>query len=382
MGAISLTARIPKAAPLSSRVLRIGLSSESAPIAPHHIALLLNNGERPTHGINFGAVLSRTAYRDAVLLPPELGYLQSGDIIRLDGANGFIRVIYRKSSPHNVLFLTERCNSRCVMCSQPPREIDDGYLLNDLLEAIPLMARETPELCITGGEPTLNFPGVLKLVQSVKEHLPATSLHMLSNGRLFRYLNLAKEIAEVGHPDFMIGIPLYADTATQHDFVVQASGAFEETMEGLVNLGRVRQPIEIRFVIHQQTVDRMVQTARFIRRNLPFVAHVTLMGIEPMGFARTNWNALWIDPTEYAPALEEAITELRMAGMRTSIYNHPLCLLPRSLWSYARKSISDWKNIYLPECQECAVRTQCAGLFASASIHHSKHIHPLFGGSS
>ena len=54
---------------------------------------------------------------------------------------------------------------------------------------------------------------------------PNTALHMLSNGRLFNYLTLCREIAAIDHPDLMIGIPLYSDIPHRHDFVVQADGA-------------------------------------------------------------------------------------------------------------------------------------------------------------
>ncbi len=32
------------------------------------------------------------------------------------------------------------------------------------------------------------------------------------------------------------------------------------------------------------------------------------------------------------------------------IYNHQLCLIPRELWPWTVRSISDWKNEYHPEC--------------------------------
>ena|ERR1700686_547244 len=97
----------------------------------------------------------------------------------------------------------------------------------------------------------------------------------------------------------MIGIPLYSDIASKHDFVVQAKGAFDETVRGIMNLARVGQRIEIRFVIHQQTFSRLAHTPRFIARNLPFVDQVALMGLEITGFTKANLGALWIDPIEY-----------------------------------------------------------------------------------
>ena len=62
---------------------------------------------------------------------------------------------------------------------------------------------------------------------------------------------------------------------------------------------------------------------------------------------------------------------LALRGMNVSIYNHQLCLLRRPLWRFARKSISDFKNIYLETCQECAVLEECGGLFKSSEQIHS-----------
>jgi His-Xaa-Ser system radical SAM maturase HxsC len=315
-------------------------------------------------------------YED-IQLPKALSYLREGDIVRVDRGAGHIRVLYRRNSSHNVLFFTERCNSRCLMCSQPPRSIDDGYLIDEILEAIPLMSQETPELCITGGEPTLLGHRLFEVIEAAKNYLPDTCLHMLSNGRLFRYMPLARRVAEVRHPDFMIGVPLYSDVASKHDFVVQAKGAFDETIRGIMNLARVGQRVEIRIVIHRQTFSRLAHTARFIARNLPFVDQIALMGLEMTGYTKANLEALWIDPIEYQTELGEAVAEFRKARLAVMIYNHQLCLLVKDLWPIARKSISDWKNTYMPECTPCLMKDQCGGFFASARLRYSKHITPF-----
>jgi hypothetical protein len=75
--------------------------------------------------------------------------------------------------------------------------------------------------------------------------------------------------------------------------------------------------------------------------------------------------------------LEEAVSALALRGMNVSIYNHQLCVLRRPLWRFARKSISDFKNIYLDTCQACAVLDECGGLFKSAEQIHSQHIRAL-----
>ncbi|MDB5386201.1 MAG: moaA 3, partial [Planctomycetaceae bacterium] len=135
--------------------------------------------------------------------------------------------------------------------------------------------------------------------------------------------------------------------------------------------------VELRVVLHRQTVDRLPSLARYIARNLPFVEHVALMGLEMMGYVRMNLDALWIDPVDYQSSLVEAVRTLDQHGMNISIYNHQLCTLDETLWPYAAKSISDWKNEYMDVCEKCAVRDDCGGFFSSAKIRRSADIRPF-----
>ena len=343
-------------------------------------ALILSREQEnagPFHG--FQAVFIRNglqAESPHVNLPPALGYLQAEDIVRVDPRRGHIRVLYRRRSTNNHFLVTERCNSKCLMCSQPPRDVQDGFLADELLQAIPLISPQTEMIGFTGGEITLLHEQFIALLAAARNHLPRTRVFCLTNGRLLAYLRYAERIAAVQHPSLILCVPLYSDVDSMHDFVVQAAGAFDETVRGIMNLGRVGVRVEIRVVIHEQTYRRLPQLAEFITRNLPFVSHIALMGLEMTGFTKANLRALWVDPVEYQGELEEAVQTLLWAGLDVSVYNHQLCLLPRALWPFARKSISDWKNIYMPECEGCAVQGECGGFFASAPLRYSDHIHP------
>lgn len=310
-------------------------------------------------------------------LPADLQYLASEDVVCFDPERGSLRSLYRRNSPYNALLVTERCNHYCLMCSQPPRQIDDSYLVQDILQTIPLMNPQTAEIGITGGEPTLLGEGLLSIIRSMKNYLPETGLHILSNGRAFRSLEYTEKLAKIAHPDLMLGIPLYSDLANIHNYVVQAEHAYDETLKGILNLKRYGQRVEIRVVIHQQTYRRLPQLAEFLTRNLLMVDHVALMGLEMTGFTRANLGALWIDPVDYQQELLEASQILARSRMRFSIYNHQLCLLDPRLWSYAVKSISDWKNEYMPECTGCMKKDTCGGFFSSAHHRYSDHIRPF-----
>ena len=290
--------------------------------------------------------------------------ISSGDAIRVHPATGRVSVLYRRGANANSLFVTERCNSKCLMCSQPPRDIDDAWRLSEIFDLLPLIDPDLEQLGVTGGEPTLLGAWLPELIRRCKSVLPRTRLHILTNGRNFENEVLANSVAD-GVGIVLWAIPLYADVPSRHDFVVQARGAFEATLKGIYNLVERGHSIEIRFVLHAQTAPRMERFAEFVYRNLPFVSHVAFMGLEPIGYAKANRASLWIDPLDYAPALERAAWYLHDRGITTSIYNVPLCLLPRSAWPLARQSISDWKNIYESECEGCAERSRCCGFFAS-----------------
>jgi His-Xaa-Ser system radical SAM maturase HxsC len=263
------------------------------------------------------------------------------------------------------------------MCSQPPKPHDDPWLVDDLERAIPLIPPDAAELGISGGEPALLGDRLVGLLRSMRDHLPRTAVHVLSNGRRLSDPTFARAVVEVRHPDLMLGIPLYADLPELHDYVVQANGAFNETVRGILNLKRARVRVEVRFVIHRDTFERLPDFARFLARNLTFVDHVALMGLELIGFARSSVETLWVDPIDYRRELASAVTTLDRAGMAVSIFNHQLCALDRQLWSFARKSVSDWKNLYFDECSGCAQRDACGGFFASSTLRRSRGIHRL-----
>jgi His-Xaa-Ser system radical SAM maturase HxsC len=170
---------------------------------------------------------------------------------------------------------------------------------------------------------------------------------------------------------------LYSDYAGEHDHIVQAKGAFDQTVAGLHQAARNGIRTEIRVVLHRLTIPRLNRLVEYIYRNLSFVEHVALMGLEFVGYTPRNINDLWIDPFDYQNELESAVQYLSMRDMTVSIYNHQLCVLRRSMWPHAHKSISDWKSMYLPECDSCSALDQCGGLFKWASKKHSEHIHAI-----
>src|SRR5262249_16246810 len=131
-------------------------------------ALFISNEPAP-NGPSVGRALG---------LPSRFGYLGDGDIIAVHPKTKRFRTLYRRSSHHNSFLVTERCNHYCLMCSQPPKDIDDRWILNEIREAIPLILPDTESLGFTGGEPLLEWRDFLGVLALCRDHLPRTAVHV------------------------------------------------------------------------------------------------------------------------------------------------------------------------------------------------------------
>lgn len=299
-----------------------------------------------------------------------------GDIVVVN-KQGEIVFVYEINSHHNALMATERCNHRCIMCPQPPiLQEKDKTPFN--LRLISLMNNNTQEIGITGGEPTLIGDNLFTLINQIKKELPKTAISILSNGVKFADKEYAMKLAKCRHQDLQIDIPLFSDIAEEHNRIVGAK-TFYKTVQGLYNLALFHLRIGLRIVVHKQTYKRLPQFADFIYHNFPFVVQIAFMQMEITGLAKENFEELWIDPYDYNIELREAVLLLAGRGMKPYIYNAQLCILPEDIRHYAQQSISDWKDIYIPECDGCVLKGQCAGLFEANRQSHSAYIKKIEG---
>jgi His-Xaa-Ser system radical SAM maturase HxsC len=373
--------------PLQRQVLRLrSLDSDLGRSIDAHDAAIVRDANDAGVAIRNGftsavcigvAAENMEGISNALLLSEEFGYLNDGDVIGFDPESLRFRVNYRRASKHNAFLVTERCNHYCLMCSQPPKNIDDSWILDEIEECIPLVDPGTETLGFTGGEPLLQWQRFTSILKKTRDLLPSTSVHVLTNGRGFSSDEVASAWANIGHPRLCAGIPIYAAVDHIHDYVVQARGAFDDTVLGILRLKDKGQRIEVRIVLQRISALRIVETCTWLARNLPFVDHVALMGLENTGFTLANEDLLWIDPVDYQEQLAEAVSILVAAGLNTSVYNLPLCLLDRSVWPLAVQSISDWKNSHLPECEICQSRSSCAGFFTTGRLRKSRGIKPF-----
>jgi hypothetical protein len=209
------------------QVLRL----QSASIGPCHSAdaALIRSSEELTLACSTGfttavAVGDNIDIRDdgpreLALLASRFDYLSEGDVLGFQSLNGRVRTLYRRASMHNSFLVTERCNHYCLMCSQPPRDIDDRWLLDEIKAALDLVDPETRCFTFTGGEPLLEWRAFINVLERCRDVLPNTSIHVLTNGRGFANSEVAQAWANIRHPKLMAGIPVYSAVDNVHDYL-------------------------------------------------------------------------------------------------------------------------------------------------------------------
>lgn len=223
--------------------------------------ILVTNEQNTPKG--YKAIISAHDFSDKISTPcikvDNISDFNEGDVINIS-PNGEVCFLYEINSASNAIFTTARCNHRCIMCPQPPvQQEKDRTDFN--LDLIKLFDKNTQEVGITGGEPTMIGDRLFDIIHQIKKSCPKAAISILSNGVKFADIDYTAKLAACNHHDLQIDIPIFSDIASIHNHIVGAK-TFYKTVQGLYNLAQFGQQIGLRVVIHKQTYKRLPQLAR------------------------------------------------------------------------------------------------------------------------
>lgn len=287
-----------------------------------------------------------------------------GDIAFADG-RGNLRISLSQNANVNTLLVTERCDNLCLFCSQPPRDVDDTILYAFAAQSIVSFNSDQP-IGISGGEPLLDKTAVLNFFSILEKFENTTPLHILTNGRAFKDVGFVEKIVSLNsNREVLFGIPLYSTSGHIHDQLVNCDGAWKETIRGLINAGNKGLDIELRVIPTKKNFLELPDIIELSMSCFNSISRISIMNLEQTGWARKNWDDLYLKPAEYLPTLERACHLSNVYGVEISLFNYPLCHLSESLYEFSKKSISDWKNTYPQLCNSCIVKSSCGGFFTS-----------------
>ncbi|MFI0847756.1 His-Xaa-Ser system radical SAM maturase HxsC [Mesorhizobium sp. IMUNJ 23232] len=283
-----------------------------------------------------------------------------GDVLLAVPGRASVHRLIRSQSRHNTLLITERCDQLCVMCSQPPKA-GHADLFPQFTQAV-LLAPAGATVGLSGGEPLLYKDQLFDLIETALSNRPDLRFHVLTNGQHFESGD--KEwLRRVARDRVLWGIPIYAPTPEEHDAIVAKEGAFHRLMESMPVVATSGARIELRTVVTARNVQCLPSLATLITTVLPFCSSWAVMQLEPIGFGRMNWDALFHDNSVDFEPIARAMNIALARGVDVALFNFPLCTVPEAYRIYAPATISDWKQKFLEPCAGCSLRARCGGFF-------------------
>ncbi|MDD4931124.1 MAG: radical SAM protein [Candidatus Colwellbacteria bacterium] len=263
-----------------------------------------------------------------------------------------------------------RCNNRCVMCTNPEGfgdvSLSGPYSYEGVLSRV-LRIKDIPDsaaeaICLTGGEPT-SHPEFLRLVSTIKRELPNNQLILATNGRMFAYEEFARKYLAIGSSK--IEIPIHGSEARLHDAITCVKGSFEQTIQGIENILKYmsfEHELEIRLVLTKINLHDTRAILDLVKESFPRITRVVVIFPEFEGMCAKNMEVVGLKYSDVKEEMTGLISEWKESFDGLSLYHFPLCSLPVGLWGYAWRTLRGNEIMFPEQCNGCRFKKYCLGV--------------------
>lgn len=284
--------------------------------------------------------------------------------------------IPRQGLDPTALYPTLACNYRCVMCPNPLGLRHESEQLESAFAKAKNLDPNLRNVVISGGEPTLVGDQLFKLIDAVIARCPRAHVQVLSDGGRFRDAAFAKQMSkysEVLH----IEVPIHSSDESLSDAITGGRGSLGHATTAANNLLEAGITIDVRVVITRLNYETLASTVQYVTSSLPRIRSIIFIFLEATGECKLSIDELWVDHFQISPHLEDAVLACFRASLPARLYNFPLCLIPKWLWSLAYDSISPHKKHLPAVCSGCRMKERCPGIFVSNEELLSPYLFPI-----
>ena len=271
-----------------------------------------------------------------------------------------------------------RCNNNCKHCVVANKRSTKDLSFSELQSIVSTIPGGSV-VQITGGEPTC-----YSILPSILEECKKKNLYTViqTNGTGFSDNDFLKECAPyLDH----VHLAIHSCIPEIHDKIVEASGMWNKTIQGLENI--LDQGIEFttQTVLSQYNISSLYDTFSFIQKKKPDT-RMSMTYPHLMGNAYTNREEVAFRYSDYKDVIQKTLREFHTHLFVESIpycYLHPYVDQVESLEkdildpSYSRigvdksdgSSCKDYDTLNLqdhrkgPRCKECIYNNRCIGVW-------------------
>jgi len=271
------------------------------------------------------------------------------------------------------------CNNHCDFCTVEWEKGLGNRTYSEIINEIDLLLKDSSisVMHYSGGEPTIRkeLPQILGYVRNkgIKHQIIQT------NGRMLENKDYLKLLIDSGATSFYVSI--HGADSFQHDSLVNADSAFDQTIRGLQNLESIGVKFSTNTVITKQNFQSLGKIIQLIAREFPSVSKAKLSYPNIRGGASDNLDKVIVPLWDCIRDIKNAI----YAGLAGNIFidteSVPICLLGE-LSDHACELVRNIYNIsdlhyhengwtinqrakgfvFYDTCSECDVKRFCSGI--------------------
>ena len=175
------------------------------------------------------------------------------------------------------------CNNKCIFCYNDDKRLkyEQRSTMDLKKEILSARNRGSDYLEIIGGEPTTrkDLPDLIKF----SKDLGYQTVMFATNGRMFYYEKIAKEIINSGVSELVFSI--HGNTPKLHDSLTMVPGSFQQLMKGIEN-------------VKSLGLDKIGSNTTIVKQNY---MHLPDIGKLIYGLGIRNSEFIFVDPNHGAP---------------------------------------------------------------------------------
>ena len=278
------------------------------------------------------------------------------------------------------------CNNFCKHCFVPQTQMKRDLNTDEIKGILDRLENEGYSVvAFTGGEPTLRRD-LFELVRYARS-IGLENIELQTNGRILYYADYAKQIKKMNFSK--VGLSIHSHKKKQHEYLTQAQGSWEQTVQGIKNAIKFGIPLMTNTVISRINYTDIEDTVIMLSKL--GVKEIELDFIRFIGNAEKYFPVLSVRMSDIWPFLRKTFDHSAELPLEMIyIDDYPLCLMNGyekfNADSFGEgvhdedamhfntdfkggESIHKNEKIYTNKCGVCAHRGKCQGIWKEYLKH-------------
>ncbi|MFC1599139.1 radical SAM protein [Patescibacteria group bacterium] len=290
--------------------------------------------------------------------------------------------------------IIRQCNQSCLFCSSP--ETGQIRSLKDVVVIVDDYIKEKIDgVVLTGGEPTLHpkLNDILKYCQN-----KGLEVRLITNAQKLSDYEYLKKLVLNGLD--LVHISVHSINPKVQDLLSNNKGSLKRIVRSLVNAKKLKLPVYINMVINSLNCKTIDKNINFFIRSFPEIKHFIINNIDAEENRASENKFLVPKFADIKKSLNKALDVLSKSNKTFRIEMVPLCYMSKyaDCSTETRKIVKDEARIlnfldkrnkphliqnkgsfrydYAPQCNNCTLKTICAGVHGLNDYFDSKELIP------